>query len=51
MSQGQYESIQWIRARQVRQEDVFHTRQRTLTCGHNVDQSIHHNNSTPTFET
>lgn len=51
MSPEQYESIQRILSGSVRREGEHDTWERTLTCGHRVQQSVHHTNREPSFST
>lgn len=51
MSPEQYESIQRILSGSVRREEELDIWERTLTCGHTVQQSVHHTNREPSFST
>jgi hypothetical protein len=52
MSREQAERIQRIFATvSERREEELDVGARTLTCGHNVEQSVHHTNPEPSFST
>ncbi|QYF74391.1 hypothetical protein [Cryobacterium sp. PAMC25264] len=51
LSPEQNESIQRILAGLVRREEELDNWERTLTCGHMVEQSVHHTNREPSFAT
>lgn len=51
MSPEQYERIQRILSGSVRREEELDIWERTLTCGHTVQQSVHHTNREPSFST
>jgi len=51
MSPEQHESIQRILSGSVRREDEVDIWERRLTCGHTVQQSVHHTNPEPSFLT
>lgn len=51
ISREQYEYIQRIFANSPRREEELDVWERTLTCGHVVQQSVHHTNQHPSFST
>lgn len=51
ISREQYEQIQRIFANSPRREEELDIWERTLTCGHVVQQSVHHTNQYPSFST
>jgi glutaredoxin len=51
ISREQYEHIERIFANNPRREEELDTWERTLTCGHVVEQSVHHTNQHPSFST
>ncbi|MEV7874189.1 hypothetical protein [Microbacterium sp. NPDC089188] len=51
MSPGQYEHISRILLSSPRREEELDVWERTLTCGHVVEQSVHHTNQHPSFST
>ncbi len=51
MSRKQYEHVECIFANSRRREEELDIWDRTLTCGHVVEQSVHDTNQHPSFST
>ncbi|MEV0573109.1 hypothetical protein AB0H79_11480 [Micrococcus luteus] len=51
MSPEQYENISRILLSSPRREEELDLWERTLTCGHVIEQSVHHTNQCPSFST
>ncbi len=50
-SEAQYEKLALLLANSPRREEELDVWERTLTCGHRVERTVHHTNQGPSFST